>query len=376
MGALDEPSPTKEPKASGWGGTAQRTLKALGAASALLALGAGLYPLGHFFYVTEHEHHHVKELLAIAQGQQDRKEFQDAWNTLIEAIKVEEANTFAGDEQTLRRLQEDLAMIWLEDSHLGEEQSFTQFVAMLEPTVERGLARAEPRRQADLRAHLGWAAFLRSREASTDRFRPDQEYKRAIDLDAENPYANAMLGHWIMWTTGDLMAARPLFATAVASRRAQEYVRLLQLAALDNADTAAANLEEIRAANDMRKLNQIPAEKERSEIWRVYYSFSTHDDGDYAFKNILAVISPEDHLLTLRWLYDEAHFDDGNRILLTCYTGFLQDAAGQHEKALETFNSVWPQLVDFSPAIKHRVAAAMKRLSTKYDPRKRSESRF
>ena len=144
-------------------------------------------------------------------------------------------------------------MAWLRNVRIGEGESFTPIAAMVEPVLDRGQASAGPHRKADLLAHLGWAAFLRFRQQHVGPDVPERMYRNAIAVDPANPYANAMLGHWLMWQGHDVEAARAYFATALDSGRAPEFVEGLQLAALGNANSAEAGLERIRLVNEMRK---------------------------------------------------------------------------------------------------------------------------
>jgi len=353
---------------------AVRMLKIVGAATAVLSLGAALYGLGHFLYGVRHDSRAVADLIVIAKNQQDRQQFRDAWATLAEASKIEQTSIFVIGTTMLHQAKEDLGMAWLENIGIGEGETFTGIVAMIEPVLDRGQLSAGPQRQADLLAHLGWAAFLRSREKVTNVDVVERVYRKAIAADPANPYANAMLGHWIMWHIHDLDAARPYFATAVASGRAAEFVRGLQLAALGNDHTAETELEQIRVVNEMRKeasQYRLAAGQPNhwnayhSRLWNIYWGFFRADAGEYAIGRILSVVPPEEHLLTFHWLFDRVSSD--KEPMRICYVGLLLEAAGRREEALETFNGLQRKL-NSSPSsidkrMQSRVQSAIRRLS-------------
>jgi hypothetical protein len=254
-------------------------------------------------------------------------------------------------------------MAWLGDVRIGEGESFTAIAAMVEPVLDRGQASAGPHRKADLLAHLGWAAFLRFREQGVGRDVPERMYRNAIAVDPANPYANAMLGHWLMWQGHDVDAARPYFARAVDSGRAPEFVRGLQLSALQNDDSAEAGLEQIRVANEMRKTDRSIFSPDRSRIWNVYHSFFRADAGEYAIQRILSVVPPEEHLRTFHWLFDQAGFHESKEAMRICYVGLLLEAAGHRQQALETFRGLWKK-IEGSQGITHdRVQSGIRRLS-------------
>jgi hypothetical protein len=353
-----EPSPTKG-KARG---RLETILRIVGAATAVLSLGAAVYGLAHFLYGIVHDRGAVADLVAIAENQQVREQYGEAWATLAEASEIEQTSRLLLGAGALQQARENLAMAWLENIRIGEGQSFTGIAAMVEPVLDRGQASAEPQRQADLLAHLGWAAFLRSREQSTNPDVVARLYHKALAVDPANPYANAMLGHWTIWSGHELEAARPYFAKAVASGRAAVFVRGLQLAALRNDQTAEAELEQIRVADEMRKADQPIADFDRSYLFDAYYDFFRSDVGEYSIQRLLSVIPPEQHLLTFHWLFDRAGFDDGRELTRICYVGLLQEAAGHRAEALATFRQL-QQRVDAPGPIADRVQSAIQRLS-------------
>ena len=344
-------------------GSIEAISKVVGAATAVLALGAALYGLGHFVYGIWQDSDALADLIVIARDQQDREQFREAWATLATASKIEQTSSFVIGTKALHQAEEDLGMAWLDNIRIGEGETFTSIAAMVEPVLYRGQSSAGPQRQADLLAHLGWAAFLRSREQGTNPDVIERAYRKAIVADPTNPYANAMLGHWIVWHARDLDAARPYFATAVASGRAPGFVRGLQLAALGNASSAEVELEQIRVANEMRKSGQAVPGANQSRLWDVYHSFFRADTGEYGIGHILSVVPPEEHLLTFHWLFDRAGFDGGKELMRICYVGLLLEAAGRRGEALGTFEGLEQKLEGSYGSTRDRVQSAIRRLS-------------
>lgn len=131
------------------------------------------------------------------------------------------------DDAAVRIAQEDLAMDWLRNLRITEPQTFRDMVSRFTPVLDRGILVAEElRRKADLQAHIGWGMFLHFREGERA-MQPGEAYQQALRFDANNPYAHAMLGHWLLWNKRDLSTATQHFHAALASGRADTYVRHL-----------------------------------------------------------------------------------------------------------------------------------------------------
>jgi hypothetical protein len=85
--------------------------------------------------------------------------------------------------------------------------------------VDRALPGSNGSRRADLLAHQGWATFLLWRDGDRS-LRPQDRYREALAIDADNPYANAMLAHWTLWTGDDVDEAVRLFGAGLRGNRA------------------------------------------------------------------------------------------------------------------------------------------------------------
>ena len=174
------------------------------------------------------------------------QDYWSAWRIL------EQASAIDADSAKVHAAQEALAMEWLENIRLRQDEKFSDIAEKLEPILSRGAASEKSAsREADLLAHIGWSHFLRSRDGRGG-LDPVASYAEAVQKDANNPFAQAMWGHWILWNHGDLADAEHHFALALASHRRQDYVRQLQLSALMNIHDDLEEEEVIRVANSMR----------------------------------------------------------------------------------------------------------------------------
>ena len=348
-------SPRSKTAAAGkWNIRYATAIKWIGGVTAAMSLLAGLYQFVEFVGESRARERRVGELLLMAQNQQRSERFEQAWEHLAAATELDR------DNDNVRRAYEELAMLWLQAARIGEGETFHRLVTKLEPILDRGLIAAPRERQADLQAHLGWAAFLRWRERPGGAS-PAHAYRQALALDPANPYAHAMLGHWLLWTDNDIVAAQKHFAAAIGSGRAADYVRRLQLSALQNARTPAAAIEMIAVANDMRKRNQEIGATERMRIWNVYAAAATRPD-DGAGANIMRVLPPAEHLPTFNGLF-AGRFDDERASTYAYWLGVLQAAAGQRTDALQTLDALSAKLAGRQDLLATRTRSARIRIA-------------
>lgn len=348
-------NPRSKSAASGkWNSRYATAIKWIGGITAVMSLVAGLYQFAESVSESRARERRVTELVRMAESQQRSQRFEQAWEHLAAATALDP------DNDNVRRAYEDLAMLWLQAARIGEGETFHRLVAKLEPILDRGLIAAARERQADLHAYLGWAAFLRWRERPGGAS-PADAYRQALALDPTNPYAHAMLGHWLVWSANDIAAAQQHFTAAIASGRAAVYVRRLQLAALQNARSPAAALEMIAVASDMRKQNQELGAIERTQIWNVYAAAATRPD-DAAGENITRALPPAEHLATFSGLF-AGRFDDERALTYAYWLGVLQAAAGQRADARQTLDALSAKLAGRRDLLATRTRSARARIA-------------
>lgn len=236
----------------------------------------------------------------------------------------------AGADAAVRSAREDCGMSWLRQMRVvSEKQTFGEFVGRIQPVLAEGLAAASGARAADLRAHLGWADFLRSRDGVSAP-RPIPQYEAALREDAGNVYAHAMWAHQLVWTSGRIEAeARTHFDAAVAAGRERVWVRSLQFAAsLQRRDLTPYAMV---AADDMRRRGETPSTEQRAALWR--YAI----DGPWLMPQdrpaMLAALPPAEHLATFEWLFPEAGLRDEQRPLWRFTRALLRAQAGDKATA-------------------------------------------
>ncbi len=235
----------------------------------------------------------------------------------------------------LRREREQCGMRWLREIRVQVgQQTFTDIVKQVQPTLVEGLSTAKAQHAADLRAHLGWADYLRSRDGAAD-VDPEAHYRRALQDDPDNVYANAMLARQFLVRDRDT-EARAHFDRAVASGRDRKFVRNLQLStALFRAATVPYA---IVVSNDMRLSGEALSDGQRRSLWNSgyrFYLFSVDDREPF-----LALLPPEAHLSNFDSLYPSASVREDERALWRYCRAVLLINAGRKAEARAELESL------------------------------------
>jgi tetratricopeptide (TPR) repeat protein len=331
-------------------------LKWVGSLTAILSLFFGVRQIVKLVSDRIESNRQIDFLLKSQDVELKVRDYAAAWRSLEQASQVDL------NSAKVHLAQENLAMAWLEDVHLREGEKFSDISEKLEPVLSRGISSTkDSQRSADLLAHIGWAYFLRSRDGVFG-LDPVSAYSKAAAQDKNNPYAEAMWGHWILWNHGKLSEASQHFSSALVSSRQRDFVRLLQFAALENCPNGECDAELIRIANDIRKENGTIDADTVHRIYSKYYGrvFSQ----DPRSNRFLNVIPPAEHVATFHWLFDGLDFDDSKGRLCMGYLATLQEAAGQKEEALANYRTLRAKVPKHSGPLSDAIDAGIKRLTS------------
>jgi hypothetical protein len=312
-------------------------LKWMGYGTAILSFVAGVSGVVKVVSDRAEARRQVESLLASEQIQLDGHDYAAAWQTLERAAKVD-----AGSVR-VQKAQEDLAMAWLENIRAEGDQRFSDITEKVDPALTRGITAAKmPARRADLMAHLGWSYFLRSREGAGG-LDPAASYADAVRNDPNNPYAEAMWGHWILWNNGDAIAeAERHFSNALASNRQRSFVRGMQISALLNRHDDATEEEVVRVADDIRKEGGSISPDVKRRIFSMYYGKLIPPDQKTA--DFVRAVPPAEHLATFRWLFDSLELPDSESMLRQGYLSILEEAGGQVDEARKGYDALRKKL--------------------------------
>ena len=298
----------------------------------------------------------VERLLAEAAQQRRRQQPGEALATL------QRARGLAPDSEAVQRAREEVAMEWIRDVRVESgESTFGDAIKPALAIVDEGLATASGPRRADLLAHSGWASFLMWRDGNR-RLDPAEWYRDALMVDAQNPFANAMLAHWRLFQDDDVAAARPLFDRALASTRAREVVRNLQWSAYGNTSTTEATIERLRVADAMRREGGTLTPAQAQALWSPYY-FSSLSGRDREREALLEALPPDDHLQTLAWAFaDYSSREPSRRLTMRYYSALLHARAGRRPQAVEDLQVLAKELNGSNGSLRDAVIGALNRL--------------
>jgi tetratricopeptide (TPR) repeat protein len=293
-------------------------------------------------------------LIATSRLQADAGDFPAAWASLNQVLKSDT------DNRPARVAREDLAQLWLEHARTGGGiASLSQLADTLSPVLTEGLLHSDSTRKADILAHLGWADFLRWREGQRG-LNPPARYRESLALDPHNPYAHAMLGHWLLWDKDSLAGARDHFGQALAAGRARAYVRGMQIAALANRRTSGSAIELIRVGNDMRNSGEPPAEA-RDALWTAFLFHLGATSEDQLPTELTSAVSPADLLATYRWAFEASGYPEGQGTGYALALAQLQQLAGDTEAALKAYQAALAER-GLSAALRAKVSRAVGRI--------------
>ena len=300
----------------------------------------------------------VEGLLAEASAQRRRGQFVEALATIARAREADSASP------TARQMQEDVAMDWIRGVRVENgNSSFGEAIKPALAVLDASLPSATGPRRADLLAHSGWATFLMWRDGNR-RLDPAEWYEEALTVEPGNPYANAMLAHWILFREDDVPRAAKLFDTALRGGRAIDTVRNLQWAAYGNTSTPEADAERVRLADAMRRDGQRLNMEQAQALWAPYY-FALPTARERVRQALIAALPPDDHIGTLGWAFEEyAAKDESRRQTIRYYVALLHASAGRADQATEALRTLEKELAGDAGSLPEAVRTTLKRLQS------------
>jgi len=334
--------------------------------TALIGLFASLF--GGAQWIKNHwiQHGDIKAELDVAKSQMDRGEYESAVATYQDILKKDPHNRRASDEQVTATMR------WVENfsvlTHEGEKARdlVVPKLDIILPILDAGLARAKGQRSADILAHIGWVHwlnwYLAEREIGPA---AEQSFRRALEIDPTNVYANAMLGCWLLQNNVNSSEAFSHFAVAVQSGKERSWVRELQMRSLIYNDDPQARVELVRVVNDMRKNNESLDEDDKHRI--LPFNYSLYDSARLA--EALAAVPPAESWATYQWLDDLEETESGNIHMQQLRRDYVYanilELSGKKSEALSQYQALQAKLKNSNTTLIGQVDNAIKRLETK-----------
>jgi hypothetical protein len=331
-------------------------LKSLGAVGAAISFLLALNQVTGVAQNFRIHHKEFGEAMMAGEQEQERRDYPAAFDSFKHAAELDPIDHRAQEQET------KAAMLWLEDAHGTKDRSFTDLANQLLPVLDKGLARARGSAAADILAHIGWANFLRYRDGVREGVTVEENFRQALSKDANNVYAHAMWGFWILWQGGNLETANDHFSVALASGRERDYVSDLRLHALLNAQRDETDAELLRMANNTRKKGGSMSVGQRRPILETVFGGRVNDHDRLV--QILTVLPTDETEATYDWL----NVGDTNPwVEAQAFRPFivanLREIAGDRTQALAMYRTLATQLRGTAVSLVPQVDKAIKRLS-------------
>lgn len=337
-------------------------------AIAVFVLVFGVFQITRTFVDVRDRRRQINELTGSAIMEKRAGDYPRAWIDLDQAVAVVEARDWfarltgqlGSEAHDLRIAQENLAMAWLDNLPLAPSRAISEIIDHVSPVLTRGTTDAAGPRKADLVAHLGWISVLESREGpGAD---PEQQFRDALALDGANPYGHAYLGHWLLSKNAPIDQGESEFQQALASGRARDYVRTLELAALKN---RGADARFVAVVTDMQEHGEAVDLRTRAELYDIYTRACGVRD-DAAAMQLLAGAAPaaDQAAAVQALLVDAPDVDPGRRSMSEACVATLLEAAGKRDGAVDTWRTVRKNAPPGDPnGLGRRADAALRRLA-------------
>ncbi len=342
-------------------------LKWIGGITAVISLVIGSARVNDLYTDWQERKVAVAQLIEASKLQIEYGDYHGAW------MLIDDALSFNPSSLPARQHQITIATAWVRDIRTHRDQSFSDIVNKLLPTLYLGSVNPDPGIAATTLSHIGWANFLRSRDGTTG-LGITKYYDRALKLDPDNPYAHIMLAHWLLWDGRaqsqdiELDKVKSHFASALQSTDDYEYFNSMKFSALSNAShNSKVRIELIKFSDEIRRqggnLDRYDRSRVFNELTKVIAPKEILDQSTLAaFNQLLETISPATLLELSNWLDSENKYKGTpNKIMINAR---LEDLAGSREKALSLYQLLTKK-VSAPTSFKAYSEQAIERLSIK-----------
>lgn len=208
-------------------------LKWMGGITAVISLVMASASVNELIADWREQRQTVAELVSAAELQEQSGNYSLAWSLLEDALELSPGS------QAARYQRIRLATRWLRTIPPYNAADYSELVEQLLPPMFIGAAQDDLSLRADVLAHIGWGNFLLS-QAEISGLAIDGFYLDALQLEPDNPFANAMRGYslveWSDTSNDGADIALTHFDTALATGEEYEFVNFLLFEALDVKD--------------------------------------------------------------------------------------------------------------------------------------------
>ncbi len=309
-------------------------VKLAAALTTIIGVGTAAYQVYSTLHDETIRRERITTSMRLAASQLEGKDYALSWDANAKALEL------APTDATAQAQQAQIAMAWLDDVRLSSKPGATKFGDISDPLLD-SLARraASPSVRgvelADLKAHIGWARFLKSRDGVTG-LHVAEEFDAALKIDPDNMYGHVMRGFLLLWEGGPPEAARADFEKALNSSVNPAYRDQMILSALFNSSNDEHQFAAVNFADRIRKDGRTIDDRSRQRLLWTYEI----GIGDIEYLARLSRIMPvQDHIATLDWLLTD-QTDRERRQNDSVLKAYFLELAGNNPEALALYQQV------------------------------------
>ena len=227
-------------------------LKWIGGVTALLSLFLVAQQVNNIVSTWTDRQESVAVLIKASDLQANAGDYAGAWGLLEQALTLQPGST------RVQAHRVDLAMLWVRNIAKTGDQSFSEIVNPLLPSLYLGAVRSGSSERADALAHIGWSNALRTRDGLR-RLAIDEQFDAALVADPNNVFAHTWQATWLFMRENKvdydkprIDLARTHFDVALASGQRRQWIRNMQLSSYIGSYDTAAQIEAIAVVASLK----------------------------------------------------------------------------------------------------------------------------
>jgi len=336
-------------------------LKWLGGITAVLSLLLMMIKVNDLFDKWNNEQDAISEIVVAAGIQTEYGDYEQAWESYQNVLRLDPGHRIAREEQI------NVAMIWLRNIKIIGDQTFTDIVNKLFPVLHRGIASTDKQRRATIFAHIGWANYLKFRENKLSETMIVNEYfDRALKLDPNNTYANAMKAYWLSYRgVQELDVIKTYFERALSTGIDSAFTRRLQFNTIvPYSSRIEFQIEAFRLGNEMRIKGEPLTDRQRRELIQMVMRNVEYYE---KLEKIICSLPLEQSLATIQYLKElDKEIDKNEELHYQFISAAFEEIKGNANGALGIYMELQQSLISNNYRIgrlERGVKQAMERLS-------------
>ena len=227
-------------------------LKWIGGVTALLSLFLLAQQVNNVVSTWTDRQESVAALVMASDLQASAGDYAGAWGLLDQALALEPGST------QVQAHRVDLAMLWVRNVAITGNQTFSEIINPLLPSLYLGAVRSDSSERADALAHIGWSNALRTRDG-VRQLAIDKQFDAALIADPDNVFAHTWQATWLFMRANDVNYDKPKidlarihFDAALATGQRRQWIRSMQLSSYLGSYNIAAQIEAIAVVASLK----------------------------------------------------------------------------------------------------------------------------